>query len=166
MWNTVQLPHPGLSPGGSGGGDCPQRLSPSSIDGGADGAGNHRREVWEAGSGCPGQAYANSGLLRPQYPQLYQDMLSQAEALGCLKVPREAPLLPRRSPPPSVDGPTWWPARNSRYCLTGKAASSAERGAPLPGTLCPYPCQSSSCDHSTCLDSHWRSFSWHPGRER
>lgn len=80
MWNTVQLPHPGLFPGGSGGGDR-QRLSPSIIDD-TVGMGNHRREGWEVGSGWPGQAYVNFDLLRPQYPQLYQDKLSQAEAFG------------------------------------------------------------------------------------
>lgn len=56
----------------------------------------------------------------------------------CLKLPESLFF-----PPCSLlwSGPAWSQARNSHYCLTRKAASSAEGGNLLPGTPCSRHCQ-------------------------
>lgn len=67
---------------------------------------------------------------RPQYLQLYQN-----NVLG----PGNAGKLPvSLSLPPCTllwSGPAWSQARNNHYCLTRKAASSAEGGASPRDTL-------------------------------
>lgn len=73
------------------------------------------------------------------------------------EAPRENLFLP----PCSLlwSGPAWSQARNSHYCLTRKAASSAEGGNPLPGTPCsPLPVIRLSL--STCLPFHGSLLTW------
>lgn len=74
----------------------------------------------------------------------------------CRKLP-ESLFLPPCSLQWSV--PAWSQARNSHYCLTRKAASSAEGGNPLPGTPCSHHCQLSGC-LSTCLPLHASLLTW------
>lgn len=73
-------------------------------------------------------------LLRPQYTQLYQDKMFQAEALRCLKAPREALLLPLL-PAPSMAQPSLVACQEQPLLFDWKSCFLSRRGASPRDTL-------------------------------